>query len=51
MKSEKYFYKEGYDSTVTRAPHTGEMNNLVVYIRFNDDSEFIIPRSSYDANF
>jgi M6 family metalloprotease-like protein len=47
----KNFYKEGYDSTVTRAPHTGEMNNLVVYIRFNDDSEFTIPRSSYDANF
>jgi len=34
-----------------RAPHTGTMNNLVVYIRFSDDSEFTIPRSTYDARF
>jgi M6 family metalloprotease-like protein len=34
-----------------RAPHTGEMNNLVVYIRFSDDSEFTLTRNHYDAKF
>lgn len=34
-----------------RAPHIGVINNLVVYIRFSDDTEFDIPRSEYDLLF
>lgn len=34
-----------------RAPHSGTLNNLVVYIRFADDTEFTVPRSTYDALF
>lgn len=34
-----------------RAPHTGNMNNLVVYIRFNDDTEFTTTRQAYDDKF
>ncbi len=34
-----------------RAPHFGLMNNLVVYIRFSDQSEFTNPRSYFDAKF
>lgn len=41
---------EGADRSV-RAPHTGTINNLVVYIRFSDQSEFTVPRSFYDARF
>ena len=44
------FY-EPLDRSSIRAPHTGTMNNLVIYIRFSDDTEFTIPRSSYDNNF
>lgn len=33
------------------APHTGDMNNLVVYIRFSDQTEFTTPRTIYDARF
>lgn len=34
-----------------KAPHTGQMNNLVVYIRFSDDTEFDTPRALFDQNF
>lgn len=34
-----------------RAPHTGTINNLVVYIRFSDQSEFTVPRYVYDNRF
>lgn len=34
-----------------RAPHFGNLNNLVVYIRFNDQGEFSNPRSYFDAKF
>jgi M6 family metalloprotease-like protein len=33
------------------APHTGDMNSLVVYIRFSDQTEFTTPRTVYDAKF
>ena len=33
------------------APHTGDMNSLVVYIRFSDQTEFTTPRTVYDARF
>ncbi len=34
-----------------RAPHFGNLNNLVVFIRFNDQGEFSNPRSYFDAKF
>ena len=34
-----------------RAPNTGILNNLVVYIRFSDQTEFVQPRSYFDAKF
>lgn len=34
-----------------KAPHIGELNNLVIYIRFNDDTEFTLPRGDYDNRF
>ncbi|MCX6268591.1 MAG: M6 family metalloprotease domain-containing protein [Bacteroidetes bacterium] len=34
-----------------RAPHSGILNNLVVYIRFNDDTEFTLTRQAYDNQF
>lgn len=35
----------------SRGPNTGTVNNLTVYIRFSDQTEFTEPRSSYDAKF
>ena len=46
----KAFYAENTDQSV-KAPHTGTMNNLVVYIRFNDDPEFTTTRQTYDNKF
>ncbi|MCK9558446.1 MAG: M6 family metalloprotease domain-containing protein [Candidatus Cloacimonetes bacterium] len=34
-----------------RGPNTGTVNNLVVYIRFSDQTEFEQPRSFFDAKF
>ncbi len=34
-----------------RAPHTGVLNNIVVYIRFSDDTEFTNTRQSFDDKF
>lgn len=34
-----------------KSVHQGTMVNLVVYIRFADDTEFALPRSTYDARF
>jgi M6 family metalloprotease-like protein len=44
-------YEEPINRTNVRAPHVGTMNNLVIYIRFSDDSEFTIPRTTYDNRF
>ncbi len=33
----------------SKAPHTGDMNNLVIFIRFNDDAEFTTQRSVFDG--
>ncbi len=35
----------------SKAPHSGILNNLVVYIRFSDDTEFTINRQDYDDKF
>ncbi|HPS39021.1 MAG TPA: M6 family metalloprotease domain-containing protein [Candidatus Cloacimonadota bacterium] len=34
-----------------RGPNSGVVNNLAVYIRFSDQTEFTDPRSVYDAKF
>ena len=34
-----------------RIPSTGTVNNLVIYIRFNDQTEFEQPRSFFDQKF
>jgi len=31
-----------------KAPHTGDMVNLAIYIRFSDDEEFTTPRSTFE---
>ncbi len=37
-------------SNPSYAPHTGVMNNIVIYIRFNGDADFTITREEYDNN-
>lgn len=49
LKIREEFWKDA-DKSV-KAPHTGTLNNLVVYIRFADQTEFTQPRSLYDARF
>jgi len=49
QKKKDEFWKDANRST--RAPHSGILNNLVVYIRFNDQPEFSIPRTVYDGRF
>jgi len=44
-------YWKDVDDPTGKAPHQGTINNLVVYIRFNDDSEFTTPRTHYDQLF
>jgi len=39
------------NNTSVTAPHTGTMNNLVVYIKFSDDTEFATTRQTYDNRF
>lgn len=39
------------NSTSVMAPHTGTMNNIVIYIKFADDSEFATTRQTYDDLF
>ncbi|MDY0152305.1 MAG: hypothetical protein RBS43_08550, partial [Candidatus Cloacimonas sp.] len=34
-----------------RGPNTGTVNNLNVFIRFSDQTEFALPREVYDAKF
>jgi len=49
LKIREEFWKDA-DKSV-KAPHTGTLNNLVVYIRFADQTEFTQPRSLYNARF
>ncbi|HOW30431.1 MAG TPA: M6 family metalloprotease domain-containing protein, partial [Bacteroidales bacterium] len=43
-------YQTDNNSSVM-APHTGTMNNIVIYIKFSDDSEFATTRQTYDDLF
>lgn len=42
---------KGTNVTPQNAPRTGELNNIVIYIRFNDDDKFDISRQDYDRKF
>jgi M6 family metalloprotease-like protein len=46
----KEFYATGYDKSV-KAPHLGTMNNIAIYIRFQDDPEFSVARQIFDDKF
>jgi M6 family metalloprotease-like protein len=37
--------------SVSPAPHSGTLNNIVIYIRFSDDTEFTTTRQTYDDRF
>lgn len=39
------------NNTSVTAPHTGTINNLVVYIKFSDDTEFETIRQTFDNRF
>ncbi|MFZ4399436.1 MAG: M6 family metalloprotease domain-containing protein [Bacteroidales bacterium] len=41
-------YETKTKSTSSKAPHSGYLNNLIVYIRFSDDTEFSTSRQLYD---
>lgn len=38
-------------SSISKAPHSGILNNLVIYIRFSDDAEITTSRQAYDVKF
>jgi M6 family metalloprotease-like protein len=39
------------DNRSNRSPHQGTMNNLVIYIKFSDDTEFTTIRQTFDNTF
>ncbi len=43
-------YNKYIDKSV-KAPHTGTLNNIVVYIRFSDQTEFTTIRQTFDNKF
>jgi hypothetical protein len=48
----KNFYTSNNDnSTSVNAPHLGNMNNISIYIKFSDDTEFTTTRQTYDDLF
>ncbi len=46
QRKDKMF--EMLEDSPSKAAHSGMLNNLVVYIRFSDDTEFTTPRSTFD---
>jgi M6 family metalloprotease-like protein len=38
-------------ASIVNAPRTGTLNNIVVFIRFNDEAEFTRAKASYDSMF
>jgi hypothetical protein len=43
-----FSYKKSGKGGPENAPQTGTLNNLVVYVRFSDDTEFSSTRQSFD---
>ncbi|MCX6230308.1 MAG: M6 family metalloprotease domain-containing protein [Bacteroidetes bacterium] len=48
---EMFSYQKKIKSGPVKAPHSGTLNNIVIYIRFSDDAEFTNTRQSYDNLF
>jgi hypothetical protein len=47
----KRAFMQAHQKRNHRAPNIGTVNNLNVFIRFADQTEFELPRSFYDARF
>jgi M6 family metalloprotease-like protein len=50
-KDEMFSYKKGDKGLPDNTPKSGTLNNIVVYIRFSDDTEFSTIRQSFDDKF
>jgi M6 family metalloprotease-like protein len=51
-RNRRIFYeREPLKAAGKAAPHSGTLNNLVVYIRFSDDTEFTTTRQNMDYKF
>ncbi|NVN93737.1 MAG: M6 family metalloprotease domain-containing protein [Bacteroidetes bacterium] len=51
-RREEMFGKENISNNFSpKAPHSGVLNNIVIYIRFSDDDEFTTTRQDYDNDF
>src|SRR5512138_2254479 len=50
-KDVMFDYRKGGKGLPENAPRTGTLNNIVVYIRFSDDTEFTTIRQSFDDKF
>ncbi|MDD4224242.1 MAG: T9SS type A sorting domain-containing protein [Candidatus Cloacimonetes bacterium] len=48
---QKLDFMNSHPRSGSKGPNTGTVNNLVVYIKFSDQTEFSDPRSVYDAKF
>lgn len=48
-RSRRVEFATPFDLRDSRAPHTGTMNNIVIYIRFADDTSFTRNISYYDS--
>ncbi len=48
---QKVEFMNSHSRSGSKGPNTGTVNNLVVYIKFSDQTEFSDPRSAYDAKF
>ncbi|MFZ4402284.1 MAG: M6 family metalloprotease domain-containing protein, partial [Bacteroidales bacterium] len=46
-----YKFESNKNTGPNKAPHSGIMNNIVVYIRFSDDTEFTTTRQVYEDKF
>ncbi|NOQ25045.1 MAG: M6 family metalloprotease domain-containing protein [Bacteroidales bacterium] len=44
------FYNIPSKNEISNAPHAGQFNNIVIYIRFSGESEITTPRQEYDDN-
>ncbi|GEM_PF-826638 len=44
-------YAEMRDYSSNRAPHTGQLNNIVIFIKFSDSPDFSTPLSNYQQMF
>ncbi len=51
-RTQRYKVPDSFKSTGSdHAPLTGTLNNLIIYIRFKNESDFSTPRQTYDDKF